>query len=192
MKWRVVIGTAIGVMLFAAYSMLHHRDDNVAVSTTVPDQPGYYLKDATLIQTDVNTGEPSWQLHAASITREPRDDSVSLEQVKLDYFGAGDTAWLLTAQHGYIPNDSRVVNFSDAVNIEPQGKQVTMPMTLQTDALSIDTQNNQATAPGKVTIRMNQQQLTAVGLKADLQNQKVHLLSQVRGEFRNQPSGKTK
>jgi len=186
MNWRIVIGTGIGALLFAGYSMLRHRDDNIVVSGGVPDQPGYYLKDATLIQTDANTGEPSWQLHAVSITRNARDDSVSLDTVRLNYLRAGDTAWLLTAQHGYIPKDSRVVKFSNAVNIQPQGEHIVTPLTMQTDELDIDTQNNLATAPGKVTLQMNQQQLTAVGMKADLTSQKVRLFNQVRGEFRNQ------
>jgi len=186
MKWRVVIGTAIGAVLFAGYSVLKHRDDSIAVSTDIPQQPGYYLKDATLIKTDVNSGLAAWRLHAASITRNPNDDSVSLEQVNLIYTGTTATAWLLTSQYGYIPSDSHTVNFSGAVHVEPHGDNPTMPMTLQTDALSIDTQSNLATAPGKVTIQMNQQRLTAVGLKADLQRQTVRLLTQVHGEFRNQ------
>lgn len=189
MNWRIVIGTVIGVVLFVGYSRLRHRDDGIVVSNTAPEQPGYYLKDAALVQTDSDSGQPSWRLHASTITRDPRTENVHLEQVKLDYLSAGSTAWLLTAQRGYIPKDSRVVTFSDAVNIQPQGEHVTMPMTLRTDELRIDTQSHLATAPGKVTIQMNQQQLTAVGLKADLTNQKVRLLTQVRGEFRSQSAG---
>lgn len=189
MNWRAVFAAATGVVLFAALNVLRHRDDNVAVSNAAPEQPGYYLKDATLIQTDANTGAPAWRLHAVAIARDPRNESIRLEQVRLDYLTSAETPWLLTAQRGYVPQDSRVVKFTGAVHIEPQGAQST-PMSLQTEELSIDTQRNQATAPGKVTINMNQQQLTAVGLKADLQNQKVRLLSQVHGEFQALP-GKT-
>jgi len=57
------------------------------------------------------------------------------------------------------------------------------PVTLHTDQLSVDTEHNTAQAPGQVSITMNRQTLTAIGLRADLQRQTIRLMSQVHGEF---------
>jgi LPS export ABC transporter protein LptC len=90
---------------------------------------------------------------------------------------------LLTAKQGSLKQGSRVVTFNGDVELRPQGPNVKTPVTLRTNQLSVDTQHNSALAPGQVSITMNRQTLTAVGLRADLQRQTIRLDSQVHGEF---------
>jgi len=106
-----------------------------------------------------------------------------LQDIALNYLSNTGTPWLLTAQHGSLEQSTRVVTFNGDVELRPQGSRITTPVTLRTDQLSIDTEHNLAVAPGQVSILMNRQTLTAVGLQADLQRQTIRLMSQVHGEF---------
>ena len=181
MNWRTLVIIAICAVLLAGYGVLKHRDDDITPTVTQLAQPGYYMNDATIVQTG-SDGMPRITLRASHIEQHPDHNNVTLDTVAVDYLGVANTPWLLTAQQGTLAPDSRIIVFNGDVSIHPQGT-ATLPLVLHTDELHIDTENNVATAPGKVSIVMNQQLLTAVGLHADLQRQHVHLESKVHGEF---------
>jgi LPS export ABC transporter protein LptC len=184
MNWRPVLLVALIAAMLASYGVLVHRSDQVPAETAAPVRPGYYLRDATVTETDA-TGAPRMKLHADRITQNPADDSIALDQVTLNYQSDAATRWLLTANQGHVAAGSRTIQLTSAVYIKPLDP-ASNPVELRTEALSIDTGNNIATAPGKVNIQMDQQHLTATGLKYDLKRQTLKLQSQVHGQFQPQ------
>lgn len=182
MNWQVIVIAAVCALLFGGYSLLSKRDDEALPSTATTLPPGYYMKNAAIIETGAD-GNPRLQLHAENIQQDASEQSVELQGIALNYLSDANTPWLLTAQRGSLEQSTRVVTFSGDVELRPQGPHIAMPVTLRTDALSIDTEHNTAAAPGKVSILMNRQTITAVGLRADLQRQTIRLVSQVHGEF---------
>ncbi len=180
MPWRPLFITVVIAVLLAAASVLMRRSDEL-LDTAAPEQPGYYLKDAVLTDTDA-TGAARLRLRAAGIRQNPVDDSMDAQQVALDYQIKPDAQWLLTADHGHVPAASRTVSFHGNVIIKPADAQ-TAQVTMHTDTLLVDTLDNLATAPGKVVIEMQRDRLTGVGLQADLKQQQVRIESQVHGQF---------
>ena len=182
MNWQIVVIAAICAVLLGGYSILTKQDEDIAAVTSSPEQPGFYMKNAEIIET-AKDGKPRFTLHADSIVQDETHTHVQLQQVAVNYSGGTQTPWLLTAQQGHLEQDTRVITFNGDVVLQPQSANPTLPIVLTTDQLSVDTEHNLAHAPGRVNITMNQQRLTAVGLQANLQRQTIRLESQVHGEF---------
>jgi LPS export ABC transporter protein LptC len=89
---------------------------------------------------------------------------------------------LLTADRGHLAGGSRIINFMGNVNIKPHAPSDNK-IELHTETLSMDTEHNLATAPGKVIFKMDYQVLNAVGLKYDLKRQTLQLESRLHGQF---------
>jgi len=182
MNWQLLIIAAICAILFGGYSILTKREDVITNTTINTPPPGYYMKDASIVETGVD-GATRLTLHAGSITQDASLHTILLNQVDVNYLGTTQTPWLLTAQTGHLEQDTRMITFNGDVLLQPIGSNIKLPVTLHTEKLTIDTVNNMANAPGKVSITMNKQLLTAVGMHVDLQRQIVRLESQVHGEF---------
>lgn len=184
MSWRALLLTVLIAALLAGYSVLTRRGGSQFTEQPAPAQPGYYLRDATVTETDA-TGAAHLRLHADQIAQNPADDSIQLTQVTLNYQSAPDARWRLTAHQGHLPAQSRTIQFSGAVEIRPQ-QPAANEVILRTETLSVDTLHNIARAPGRVNLEMDQQRLTAIGLKYDLKRQTLQLESMLHGQFQPQ------
>jgi lipopolysaccharide export system protein LptC len=179
--WRAVLITALIAVILAGFGLWSRRGGDDVRIGPAPAQPGYYLQNAIVTETDAS-GAARFKLRAQQINQNPRDESIDLQQVLLDYRTAPDALWLLTADRGHLAGGSRVINFTGNVNIKPQPPSDNR-VELHTETLSMDTENNVATAPGKVVFSMDQQVLSAVGLKYDLKRQTLQLESRLHGQF---------
>ena len=181
MNWQIVIIAAICAVLLGGYSFFTKQEDEIVTVTPNTTQPGFYMKDAAIVETGTD-GKPRFTLRAATIAQDATNQQVQLDQVVLNYMDDSSTPWLLNADHGRLQQNTRIVAFTGNVTLQPQGTRIAQPIVLTTDELNIDTEHNLARAPGKVSITMNKQLLTAVGLRADLQRQTIRLESQVHGD----------
>ncbi|MGD9841468.1 MAG: LPS export ABC transporter periplasmic protein LptC [Steroidobacteraceae bacterium] len=180
-----LITTAIAAAL-AGYILVSRQAGDELTDVRAPEQPGYYLKQATIIETAAD-GTPRMKLQAAEIVQNLHDDSISMQQVVLNYRSEDNNPWLLSADQGRLPANSKAIDFSGNVYIRPQDDSQ-QGTEIRTDTLNIDTENNLATTPGQVEFVMDQQQLTAVGLKYNLKRQTLQLHSQVHGTFKHKPT----
>jgi LPS export ABC transporter protein LptC len=180
-RWRAVLIIALIAVILAAFGVWSQRDGDDLRVAPAPVQPGYYLKSAVVTETDAS-GAARFKLHAQQINQNPKDESVDLQQVQLDYRTAPDTLWLLTADRGHLVGGSRVIDFTGNVHIKPQAPSSNR-VELNTELLSMDTEKNIATAPGKVRFAMDGQSLNAVGLKYNLKRQTLQLESALHGQF---------
>lgn len=184
MSWRWIVLIAICAALVATYGVLMRDRSAEETSTGQPQQPGYYVKDATIIDTD-EQGAPQLRLMASMIEQNPADDSINLQDVKIDYQSAPEQTWLLTAAQAYVPPDSRVAELRGNVVIQPQETAAPNgPMVLHTDSLHVDLEKNIASTRDEVQIEIGQHRLSARGFKADLKQQHVWLESKVHGSLK--------
>lgn len=182
MKWRVIVMVALGVTLLASYGLLTRREDDGPVTRAAAREPGWYLRDATLTDTDAG-GASQVVLRAAYIQQDASTNNVELEQVNLVYSGE-QGAWNLDAARGHVPANSRRIDFSGDVVVRPQGT-TTHPITLRGETLSVDTTSNIATSADFVTTEMNGQRLTGKGMRADLNRQQVRFAEEVEGTLQS-------
>ena len=179
MNWRWVSIAALLAALAIGYGAFNKRASRPVASDRTPAQPGYYLNDAIITQTQ-GDGSIGIRLVAERIEQRPGDDAIAIENVRVNYFQAPQKEWVLTAQRGLVPADSRIVHFAGDVELRPSD----VPHAfLRTDALAIDTERNIARsvdAPAQLTF--GQHTLTVQDFTADLNTEKLRMES-VHGAY---------
>jgi LPS export ABC transporter protein LptC len=175
MNWRWVSLAALLAALVIGYGALVERAPAPVAGSDQLEQPGYYLSDAVITQTQ-RDGSPSLRLVAERIEQRRRDDSIALEKVRVNYFQAADREWLLTAERGFIPAGFRVVQLTGNVELRPKDAQPTA--FLRTEALAVDTQTNVAyNTSSPVRVRFGQHGMVVKNFRADLNTEKIRLES---------------
>lgn len=175
MSWRWISVAALLAALVALYGALVDRDVSSDTDDDTQPPPGYYLKDAIITQTQPD-GSPDMRLVASHIEQQRQDDSIRLDDVRLDYLKMPERHWVLTADHGTVPGNSRTVEFCGNVDLHPA--ETRDQAWLRAPCLSIDTEKNRAyTTQSPVTIRFGTYTMTVKRLEADLATEKVRLES---------------
>jgi LPS export ABC transporter protein LptC len=188
MNWRWISIAALLAALVIAYGALVERSPAPATSDTQAEQPGYYLQDAIVTQTQPD-GSVSMRLVANRIEQRRRDDSIALDTVRVNYFQAKSgqspqREWLLNARQGFVPANFHVVQLFGDVVLRPADAQ---PQAfLRADALAVDTQTNVAySIASPVQVRFGGHAMVVKNFRADLDSENIRLES-VRGRFEPQ------
>jgi LPS export ABC transporter protein LptC len=175
MSWRWISITAMLAALVVGFGALSRRDSDGTVASVTSAKPAFYAKDAIIVQTQPD-GSPQLRLVASRIDQQPEDDSIALKKVRVDYLKVPDKRWVLTADQGIVPADSRSAHFSGNVVLRPaDGPASTF---LRTDALTVDTDRNLAyTTTSPTTIRFGRYAMQVKRVEADLKTEKIKLES---------------
>jgi LPS export ABC transporter protein LptC len=182
-NWRWISIAALLAALVLGYGALFDRGAAPVATSEPPPQPGYYLKDAVITETRPD-GSLNVRLIAKRIEQQPKDDSISMSTVRVNYFQAPQKEWALSAQRGFVPANSRIVQLEGDVELRPTDAAALS--FLRTDALAIDTDKNIAySTSSPVNIRLGHHAMTVKNFVADLKSEKVRLES-VNGRFQPQ------
>lgn len=175
MSWRWISITAMLAALVIGFGALSSRDVATTEQDTTSEQPVFYAKDAVVLQTQAD-GSPQLRLIADRIEQRSADDSIILSDVRVDYLKVPDKRWVLTADEGLVPADSRIVHFSGDVQLRPADEPA--GAWLRTDALTVDSERNLAyTTASPTTMRFGGYTMRVKRLEADLKTEKVKLES---------------
>jgi LPS export ABC transporter protein LptC len=186
MNWRWVSLAAALAAIVIGYGAFVDDGSAPMASHELPEQPGYYLKDAVILRTRED-GSPGIELIARRIDQRLNrasqgGDAITMEAVRVNYFGKEDWQWALTAQHGEVPPNSRIVHLEGDVELRSLDA-AAANSSLRTDELSIDTEKSLAySTRSPVQMRFGQHAMTVKSLRADLNSEKLRLET-VNGRF---------
>ena len=156
--------------------------DNLPATTTRLVQPGYYLRDATLEETD-DAGRLYLRVATAKADQNPTTQEIALGPVRVDYFPAGTAPWVLTGNRGMLPAGARYVTLSDNGTMTGSPVAHRPAAVLRTSTATLDTVASLATTSAPVRIELGTQVVTATGMRADLKQQRIALEANVRGAY---------
>jgi LPS export ABC transporter protein LptC len=142
---------------------------------------GFYLRSARILGTNPG-GDPLYEIEAEYAEQLPNED-IQLENVRISYSPDATVPWTLNADTALIGRDQeRVVLSGDvvAVSSEGFGGEVT---EIRTSYLEFDPATYRAETDSRVQIRVGSQSLSATGMLALLQENRVQLKSNVSGKF---------
>lgn len=183
MNWRWIGVTAVLAALVIGYGVVNGRGGSRVAATAPPVQPGYYLRDAVVMRTQKD-GSMAMRLIASRVEQRTNDDSIELAGVRVNYFRSPQTEWMLSAQRGFVPADSRIVNLEGDVELRPSN--APEHSYLRTEALAIDTEKNLAySTRSPVTMKFGHHGMRVQSFEADLKSEKIHARS-VAGRFEPQ------
>lgn len=184
MSWRWVSLTAALAAIVIAYGAFVNDGATPRTNRELPEQPGYYLKDATILRTRED-GSPGIELIARNIQQrlssQDGGEAITMESVRVNYFGEDDWQWALTADTGLVPPNSRIVHLEGDVELRPLTGN--SDAVLRTDELAIDTEKNLAySTRSPAHMRFGQHSMTVKTLRADLASEQLRLET-VSGRF---------
>ena len=162
---------------------LAQRDDEHQPNPAAPRaQPGYYLTDATLDETDA-AGRLTLRVHAVRAAQDGEQGPVRLDQLEAHYFPEPGQDWLMTSSAGALPAGGRVVELEGDVRLRAAAAATATGAIVRTEHLSLDVDSNLATTSDPVRIEFGPHAVVARGLRADLKRETLRLESAVNGTF---------
>ncbi|MFO7602957.1 MAG: LPS export ABC transporter periplasmic protein LptC [Gammaproteobacteria bacterium] len=144
----------------------------------------YYLTNFHSTVLDA-AGKPAYRIRAAHLEHYPHDDRATLRQPHFTLLEA-DATWEAQAEQGVVFLEQQTLDMSGAV-ILTQTSAGGPEVTLHTEQLHIDAQEKTLTSTVEVKIASGRDTIEAIGLKANLANGQLELLSHVQGRYHVTP-----
>ena len=148
-------------------------------------EPDYYMDEFELTSLNLS-GQPAHKLYADNMKHYAHDDSATLEQPHLVVFRGDDGFWDIRAESGRVLNGGESVLLKGEViilRITPSGSEA---LQLYTSDLTVRPHAKYAETAAPVRIKDGRGVTTATGMRADLNQRRVELLSKVRGSYEPQ------
>lgn len=183
-------GLAVLVLALAAAGTwwLLRQVTSPAVQKPAPatHEPDYTFTDAT-VTTLNDQGKPEAVMTSPRMLHHPDDDSVEVFAPRIQYFIAGGQPWHVAADHALLPSGGKLVELDGHVEMQHPGNDGGPPLVIQTDKISVDLNTNIATTADPVQITQGNSRMTAVGMQAYLNDNRLLLQSDVRGSYARKP-----
>ncbi|MCC5794916.1 MAG: LPS export ABC transporter periplasmic protein LptC [Chromatiales bacterium] len=142
---------------------------------------GFYMDQAELSTTGED-GRVLYRLSAEQARQQLADGSIELDQVELRYGTQLEVPWQVRATTGSIPANDRIIRLSGDV-VAIAGGAGELPMTIRTNYLELDPEAYIATTTHAVSIERPGGVLSARGMRLYLREDRLELLSDIRGDF---------
>jgi lipopolysaccharide export system protein LptC len=142
---------------------------------------GFYLRSARILGTNPD-GDPLYQIEAEYAEQLPNED-IQFDNVRISYSPDATVPWTLNADTALIGrNQERVVLSGNVVAVSSEGFRGEMT-EIRTSYLEFDPATYRAQTDSRVQIRVGSRNLSATGMLALLQENRVQLKSNVSGKF---------
>ena len=157
-------------------------------STTIVEQPyqsyehrGYYLKAARILGTGPD-GSLLYEIEAVH-AEQLSDDRIEFTDVRINYSPQSDVPWAVDADKATLhPNQERILLEGHVRAFSKRGFSDS-DTEIRTQVLELDPYNYIAETDERVQIRIGARSLTATGMLASLNDNRLELKSNVSGKF---------
>ena len=149
------------------------------LDNTVSD--GFYLRTAQILGTD-GAGNLLYEIEA-DYARQQENSNIELQNVRIRYSDNVQVPWTIDADRAMITNEQDLLRLSGhvtAFSYEGFSGEIT---EIRASILDIDPKTYRAETDGSVQLRIGSRSLTATGMLALLQENRLELKSNVSGNF---------
>ncbi len=179
-RWPTLV-----LLLFAAVAsgVLVLRSDGTDVK---PEQEpelgvGYYMNQAELVRTG-ETGLILYRVQTNKATQFTDDETVELDVVRVSYEPPDEMSWDLRADKGHILPDRNIIQLTGNV-VANTREDIQEQIKISTEYLELDTESHTANTDMDVDVDYTNNKVFATGLRANLKEEKLQLISDVNGHF---------
>ncbi len=177
----IVIVILTAAALASWYLARQGRVDDATDGTTELTHRGYYLKSARILGTGAD-GRLLYEIQA-KYTEQQDDKQISFIDVLINYSPASGVPWILNADSALIhQGDKRIRLIGHVLAVSREGFSG-QDTEIRTQYLELDPKNFIAETDQRVQIRIGARSLTATGMLASLQENRLELKSNVSGKF---------
>ncbi|MGI9206061.1 MAG: LPS export ABC transporter periplasmic protein LptC [Woeseiaceae bacterium] len=157
------------------------RTPEVTQTISDTDLGGFYLRTARILGTD-DDGQLLYEIEA-EFAQQMENDEIELQNVRINYTSATNVPWVIKSDLATISDRMSLLRLSgnvQAISNEGFSGQET---EIRAPLLEIDPNSYQAETDSRVQIRIGSRSLTATGMLALLQENRLKLKSNVSGKF---------
>jgi LPS export ABC transporter protein LptC len=163
------------------YLARSHKPGEITKTITDTAFGGFYLRSARILGTD-GDGQLLYEIEA-EYGEQLENNEIALQNVHINYSSSANVPWTISADTAIISDNLDLLRLSGhviAVSNEGFAGQVT---EIRAPILDIDPGNYKAETTSRVQIRIGSRSLTATGMLALLQENRLVLNSNVSGRF---------
>jgi lipopolysaccharide export system protein LptC len=142
---------------------------------------GYYLKSARILGTGEN-GDLLYEIEA-NHAEQQNDKRIEFTEVRVRYSPDSDIPWTVNADEATLREGSPRIALRGHVRATSSGSSADEETEIRTQYLELDPERFVAETDHKVQIRIGARSLTATGMLASLNDDKIELKSNVRGKI---------
>ena len=144
-------------------------------------EEGYYFRDARILGTGAD-GKLLYRIEAAR-AQQRGSNNVAFENVRIAYTPGADVPWTLVADTAVISDGQQMIKLSGNVRAIQSDSDSATATEVRTQYLELEPAAYSARTDRRVQIIMNEQEITATGMTASLQDNRLELISNVSGKF---------
>jgi lipopolysaccharide export system protein LptC len=145
----------------------------------------YYLEDFDLTAMNA-AGHPRYHLQAHAMRHYADDDTAEVRMPRLTMYRQGTAQWFVRAEQAQVATGGESVSLQNQVKVERLTEDVREKLEIATSALRVVPANEYAETDQPVVIVTDFGVTRAIGMRADLKQERLELLAQVRGEYEKQ------
>jgi LPS export ABC transporter protein LptC len=175
----LILCAAVAITWRAAQRLSLDHESEAKGDRSEPKR-GFYLRDAVVYGTSEG-GFPSYTLKAERIDQNIAEDRFDASIIDLKLDDAEGPPWLIQAEQGMIPSDQSYIQLNG--NVKARRDQPDPTFSLESPSMRLISADRVAETADPVVIRYGEQQLTAVGMRAYFNEDRVELQSKVHGHF---------
>jgi lipopolysaccharide export system protein LptC len=176
--------TFSGLLIIAAGSWyIANSNQPAEITATISDSTsgGFYLRSARILGTGVD-GQLLYEIEA-EYGEQRENNEIELQNVRINYASSANVPWTINADVAIVSGNLDLLRLSGhvvAVSEEGFSGQVT---EIRAPVLDIEPGSYKAETDARVQIRIGSRSLTATGMLALLQENRLQLNSNVSGKF---------
>ena len=160
------------------------RSDRSGDADAPPYEPayrGYYLKSARILGTAEN-GDLLYEIEAERAEQQT-DKRIEFTDVRIRYSPGSDIPWTVNADAATLSEDSPRITLRGHVRATSNAGSSENETEIRTQYLELDPERFVAETDERVQIRIGARSLTATGMLASLNDDRIELKSNVRGKI---------
>ena len=177
--------TLLVVLIVAAlgswYLARSNRTDDVDALPFDSGYSGYYLKSARILGTDTD-GSLLYEIEAAHAEQMAKD-RMEFTEVRIRYSPDAEIPWIVHADEATLREGSPRIALRGHVRAVGKSENNDEDTEIRTQYLELDPERFVAETDERVQIRIGARSLTATGMLASLNDNKIELKSNVRGKI---------
>ena len=184
---RTLLGLGV-LLLLAVFSqwLLSVNNGLSAAKATVSHDPDYTMENF-IITTMGAAGSPEHRLQARYLAHYPDDGSAELTAPQFTLYERDDGPWQVSAARGWVGGGQKFAVLRDNVLIENPQAGPAQAIRITTSELQVLPDDKYAQTGQPVTLQSQNALTHAVGMRLYLDEERLQLLSQVKGTYAPKP-----
>ncbi len=164
------------------FSQINTNNNENKQTTQNEIRPDFFFEDFEITTTNLN-GDAQYNFNGKNLKHYPQMKQSKFTDGKIVYFTAKGAPWILTSEKGYALDDNSLINLHNKVNIERQKSTHNDYITINTKNTWIYPHKEYLETSEFVDIQTKTSNIKGNGLTANLANNVLQIISNVRGNY---------